>query len=294
VAQVTAEAGRRRIVRAVVTGGRGFIGSHLVDALVERGDNVAVIDNGSSGDNENPGARYYNEDLSRPTRFGFKDVDVLFHCAAVGRTPAAIADPVNCWETNLMASVRLLDTARHANVKRVVFSSSNIVYAAETPYKASKLAMEHAARVYAELYGLSTISLRYANTYGSRQREDGIGPNVFASLRKSLRHMGYIEVTGDGEQTRDYIHVSDVVRANLMAAESDCTGELDICTGVDTSLNQIAKLIGADVSYVAEREGDIKHIRQNSTRALLELGFASEVKLEDGIWDSFPTLKVAA
>lgn len=274
-------------MRTVVTGGRGFIGSHLVDALVERGDQVAVIDSAKKG-NENEGAGYLPFDLTKPNNFEFEDTDVLFHCAAIGRTPWAVADPILCWETNLLASVRLLEAARQSNVKRVVLSSSNIVYAAETPYKASKLAMEEAANVYTDLYDLSTVCLRYANTYGRRQSEAGIGPNVFASLRKSLREKGYVQITGDGEQSRDFIHVSDVVRANLLAAESSYTGELDVCTGRNVSMNEIAAILGADARYTDEREGDIKHIRQDSLPAEDMLGFRSSVPLEEGIWDSFP------
>jgi UDP-glucose 4-epimerase len=271
-------------MRVVVTGGRGFIGSHLVDALVGRGDEVMVLDCATEG-NENPGAKYGTIGLGD---VDFGETDVIFHCAAVGRTPWAIADPMLCWETNLMASVQLLEAARKAKVKRVVLSSSNIVYAAETPYKASKLAMEHAARVYTELYGLSTICLRYANTYGTRQSEDGIGPNVFASLRKSLREKGHVEITGDGEQSRDFIHVSDVVRANLIAAESAVTGEFDICTGRNISMNEIAQILNVDVRYTEEREGDIKHIRQDPLSAYEALDFLPRLTLEEGIWDSFP------
>lgn len=269
------------------------MGSHLVDALVERGDEVMVFDNGSSGDNENPAVDYFDVDLGWH-RVAFDEFDAVFHTAAIGRTPHAIADPVECWQTNLMGSVRILEACREAEVPRVVLSSSNIVYAAETPYKASKLAMEDAARVYTELYGLSTICLRYSNVYGPRQREDGIGPNAFASMRKSLREKGYVEITGDGEQSRGWIHVSDVVRANLLAAESKVTGHLDIATGVNHSMNAVARLIDAPVKYLPEREGDIKHIRQGSFEALRKLGFKARVQLEDGIWDSFERPQVAA
>lgn len=278
-------------MRVLVTGGRGFIGGHLVDALVERGDEVIVLDNGSSGDNSNDLAAYFPDDLTAPfLPVWVPEVDCIFHTAAIGRTPAAIADPVKCWDTNLMASVRLLEAARRAEVPRVVLSSSNIVYAAETPYKQSKLAMEGAARVYHDLYGLSTICLRYANTYGPRQREDGIGPNIFASFRKSLREKGCIEVTGDGEQSRQFIHVSDVVKANLLAAESKATGEYDITTGRSHSLNQIAKILDREVVYTEEREGDVRHIPQSPDRAAQVLGFSAQVPLEKGIWDSFSML----
>lgn len=272
-----------------MTGGRGFVGSHLVDALVARGDDVLVLDNEASGDNWNEGARYVHHDLTYSTpEFGPEPTDVVFHCAAVGRTPEAMARPLHCWNLNVMGSVRLLEACRRLEVSRVVLSSSNIVYGAETPYKASKLAMEQAAKVYADLYGLSTICLRYGNTYGPRQREDGFEPNVFPALRKSLREDGFARISGNGEQTRDFVHVSDVVQANLLAAESDQTGEYDICTGRSTSLNEIVRLLKCPLQYGPEREGDVKHIKQDPAPADVDLGFKSTVVLEDGIKDSFP------
>lgn len=275
-------------MKALVTGGRGFIGSHLVDALVERDDDVTVLDNGSGGDNHNDGATYFPGDPI--TSAGFTEFDVVFHTAAISRTPHAIADPVLCWETNLMLSVRLLEACRRAEVPRVVLSSSNIVYAGITPYRASKLAMEEAATVYNDLYGLSAICLRYSNAYGPRQREDGIGPNVFPALRKSLQEKGYIEVTGDGEQRRQFTHVRDIVRANLLAAESEVSGNYDITTGVSHSLNQIAELIRAEVKYLPPREGDVDDIYQDPELARKVLGFQAEIPLEEGIKDCFPVL----
>lgn len=270
------------------------MGSHLVDALVDREDDVFVFDTKLSGDNENDRASYFDFPLDRTWVELLQGVSVVFHCAAIGRTPWAIQDPVLCWETNTMASVKLLEACRMANVPRVVLSSSNIVYAADTPYKASKLAMEEAAKVYHELYGLSVVCLRYANTYGPRQREDGIGPNVFPALRKSLREEGFIRITGNGEQSRDFIHVSDVVRANLLAVAQDVSGVYDICTGKNTSMLEIARMLKATLRHVPEREGDVKHIRQDPLPAVEQLGFVSTVKLEDGIWDCFEREQVAA
>jgi UDP-glucose 4-epimerase len=180
----------------------------------------------------------------------------------------------------------VLEAARRKGVGRVVLSSSNIVYAAETPYKHSKLAMEALAHTYTELYGLSTICLRYSNVYGPGQREDGPGPNVFAAFRKSLREDGRITITGDGEQSRDFTHVSDIARANLLASRSDYTGTLDLCTGRNVSMNYVAKeLFKAPVVYVGDRKGDIKHIIQKPDAAKAKLGWEATVTLEDGIKD---------
>ncbi len=273
----------------LVTGGRGFIGSHVVDALVAAGHGVLVLDNRLSGDNENPGATYVDADIRKleAIESHFAGRDGVFHLAAIARTPWCVDDPILAYETNVMGSVNVLEAARKQGVKRVVLSSSNIVYAAETPYKQSKLAMEAIANVYAELYGLSNVCLRYSNVYGKRQREDGPSPNVFAAFRKSLREQGHVNITGDGEQTRDFTHVTDIARANLLAMESDYQGPaLDVCTGRNVSMNYVVKeLFKAPVVYIDERRGDIKHIVQDPKPVTTVLNWKPTVELEAGIKD---------
>jgi len=272
--------------KVLVTGGKGFIGSHLVDRLVENFE-VFVIDNELSGSNTNSKTTYYNADIrSIKNIFDyFKDIDYVFHMAATPRTVWCIDDPILCYETNVLGSLNVLEASLKNNIKRVILTSSNIVYAADTPYKSSKLAMEEIAEVYTSLYGLSTICLRNSNVYGSRQREDGIGPNCFASIKKSIKENGYIEITGDGEQTRDFTHVSDIVQANILAMDSDITGNIDLCTGRNVSLNYIASLFNAPIKYVPDRRGDVKHIIQNNTESSNHLNWKTKVTLEEGIKD---------
>ncbi len=272
--------------KILVTGGKGFIGSHLVDALVENFE-VFVIDNGLSGNNVNPKATYYDADIRFLKNISeyFKGIDFAFHMAAIPRTVWCIDDPILCYETNVLGSLNVLEAALKNNIKRVILTSSNIVYAADTPYKTGKLAMEEIARVYTSLYGLSSICLRNSNVYGSRQREDGIGPNCFASIKKSIKENGYIEITGDGEQTRDFTHVSDIVQANILAMNSDVTGNIDLCTGRNVSLNYIASLFKAPIKYVPDRIGDIKHIIQNNTESENRLNWKAKIRLEEGIKD---------
>ncbi|MFH1455001.1 MAG: NAD-dependent epimerase/dehydratase family protein [bacterium] len=272
--------------KVLVTGGKGFIGSHLVDKLVENFE-VFVIDNGLSGSNINPKATYYDADIRflKDISDYFKDIDYVFHMAAIPRTVWCIDDPILCYETNVLGSLNVLEAALKNKVKRVILTSSNIVYAADTPYKASKLAMEEIAKVYESLYGLSTICLRNFNVYGSRQREDGIGPNCFASIKKSIKENGYIEITGDGEQTRDFTHVSDIVQANILAMDSDINGNIDLCTGRNVSLNYVASLFNAPIKYVPDRKGDVKHIIQNNTESENRLNWKAKVSLEEGIKD---------
>lgn len=274
-------------MNSLVTGGRGFIGSHLVDALVERGDHVLVIDNGMTGSNVNPAAFDVIADI-RGCRFlaaYMAGIDRVFHMAAIARTPWCIDDPVLCYETNVMGTLRVLEAARASKVRRVVLSSSNVALAFPTPYWSTKRALEDLVRVYSELYGLSVIGLRYSNVYGKRQREDGPSPNVFAALRKQKRELGHLVITGDGEQSRDFTHVSDIVKGNLLAAASEWCGVLDLCTGRNHTMNDVAALFGAPVKYVPDRPGDIKHIYQDRLAALETLGWKAAVRLEDGIED---------
>jgi len=272
--------------KVLVTGGKGFIGSHLVDELVNNFE-VFVIDNGLSGTNINPKAAYYDADIRLLNNIFdyFKDIDYVFHMAAIPRTVWCIDDPILCYETNVLGSLNILEASLKNKVKRVILTSSNIVYAADTPYKASKLAMEDIAKVYTSLYGLSTICLRNSNVYGSRQREDGIGPNCFASIKKSIKDNGYIEITGDGEQTRDFTHVSDIVQANLLAMVNDITGNIDLCTGRNVSLNYVASLFKAPIKYIPDRKGDIKHIIQNKIESENRLKWNAKTTLEEGIKD---------
>ncbi len=275
-------------MKYLITGGQGFIGSHLVDYLVSLDHEVLVIDNGISGDNKNEKATYVHADIRHFSEIEkyFEGQDAVFQLAAIGRTPWCVEDPILCYETNVLGPVNVMEASRKHGVKRVVLSSSNIVYAGETPYKYSKLAMEDIASVYKVLYGLSTICLRYSNVYGKRQREDGVGPNVFAAFRKSLRENGFVTITGDGEQSRDFTHVSDIVKANMLASQVDYSGNIDVCTGRNVTMNYVVKeLFKAPVKYIEDRKGDIKHILQKPTDAETILGWKAEVVLEDGIKD---------
>jgi UDP-glucose 4-epimerase len=275
--------------RVVVCGGAGFIGSHLVDRLLARGNIVTVVDNFFCCDekNFNDEAVYLNRDIRKIDDLisAFKYADVVFNTAAIARTPWCIDDPILCYETNVMGTLNVLEAARKNNVPRVVLSSSNVVYAFDTPYRTSKEAVERLGDTYVKMYGQSVISLRYSNVYGKRQLETGPSPNVFAALRKTKKECGKIIITGDGEQSRDFTHVSDIVAGNISAAESSWCGHLDLCTGINISMNEIAKFFDCPVEYIEDRPGDIKHIRQDPALAKEILGWVAKVKIEDGIND---------
>lgn len=313
-------------MRVLVTGGCGFIGTHLVNKLLADGHWVEVIDNltgvGSEdrivedwpgrSDGTNQGKRYRLHIGSLQDRGTGPDmyvpdsqIDVIYHLAAVSRTVPAINNPWRCMETNVMGTVNMLELARELKVPRVVMSSSNVVYATDTPYKASKLMMEEACKAYHETYGVSVICLRYSNVYGPGFAKGDLA--CLASMRDSLVDRGYLEITGDGEQTRDSTYVGDIVEGNLKAAGSDYCGTVDLCTGVNHTMNQAAAMLksvhGGNTPQlkdwetyktmqavgwykrVEDRRGDCKHITQDPGPAKEILGWEAKVRFEDGVKD---------
>jgi UDP-glucose 4-epimerase len=278
-------------MRYLVTGGAGFIGSHLTDKLIEQGHEVIVIDNLLSGcqDYVNQKAEFHNVDIRNLQDIIplFENIDGVFHLAAIARTPWCIKDPLLAYHVNVIGTLNVLEAARTKNVKRVVVTSSNVVYAFFTPYRSSKEALEGLGKVYTDMYGLSVICLRNSNVYGSRQSELGPSPNVFSALRKCKRLNGYIEVTGDGTQSRDFTHVSDIVSGHIAAMNCSETGVVDLCTGVNHTLNEVAQYFDCPVNYIPDRPGDIKHIYQDPEPAFNMLGWKAVVPLSEGMKDFF-------
>jgi UDP-glucose 4-epimerase len=295
------------MAKCLVTGGAGFIGSHLVDRLVADGHEVDVVDLRVS-EHEKVYRCTFDVCCDSFLNWALWTPDVIFHLAAISRTPDAILRPGDCLTTNVHGTQRVLEFARDSGCPRVVVSSSNVVYAAPTPYKASKLAAEHFCEAYNHVYGLSVIALRYSNVYGSRLRKGD--PAVFSSFRDSAKDKGYIEITGDGEQSRDFTHVSDIVEGNILAWKSDHKGIVDLCTGRNLTLNQVCqvgRVVGScrggnrpgdasefysgafrcPVRYIPERLGDVKHIIQHPEAAWDILGWEPKIRLEDRFSDIF-------
>lgn len=272
-------------MRYLVTGGRGFIGGHLVDRLVADGHDVLALDDSRSGNNHNDEAAYIFCDISKYKEIEhyFDGVDGVFHTAAIARTKWCIDDPSLCHRVNVNGTFNVLEACRRLKVPRVVLSSSSIIYAAKTPYRASKEILEIYAETYREMYGLSSVCLRYSNVYGPRQSEDGPSPNVLAALRKTRKEEGIIRISGDGEQSRAYLHVRDVVEANILAMGSDCQGVIDITSEEILTLNQIAPYFDCPVVYVPEREGDVKIIKQDPSKAKEILGWEAKIPFSVGI-----------
>lgn len=275
--------------KMIVTGHLGFLGSHLVDHLINEGAEVYGIDNLFSGSekNANPKTKqniikdFINQEDLFDIFLKIKP-DYVFHVGAWSRMPLCLEDPIGAYKNNVLGSVNILEASKRVGVKKVVLSSSCAVYCGETPYKTSKLAMEDIARVYRSTYGLSTICLRYGNIYGTRQNADQDSA-VFAMFKKSYNEKGSVDIFGDGKQTRDWINVADICEANILAVLSDYQGELDIATGRSISLNYIVKVLGVKANHVSERKGDVKYIKLNVKPANSAIGFRAKIKFEDGI-----------
>jgi UDP-glucose 4-epimerase len=299
-------------LKAVVTGGCGFIGSHIAEGLLERGYHVVIIDDLSTGKATNISHLDKNPDLE--VFIGtivdrvllekkFKDAAYIFHQAAVASVPRSVANPSATNDANVTGTLNVLMAARDAGAKKVVYASSSSVYGETptlpkvesmptdplSPYAVSKLAAENYCRSFEFIYGLKTASLRYFNVFGPRQDPDSQYAAVIPKFFKAI-HAGHAPVIyGDGEQTRDFTYVKDVARANIMAAESDAKGTYNIGGGKRVSLNELVKLMlelagRKDIrpEYQAERPGDIKHSLADISKAAT-FGWRPEFTLEAGL-----------
>lgn len=302
--------------RYLVTGGAGFIGSHIALTLAASGARVRVLDDFSSGRRENlcdaseqtaANIEVICGDLrdAEAVALAARDVDAIFHEGAIASVPRSVAEPETTLDVNIKGTLNVLEGARHAGVRRVVIASSSAIYGDTptlplsermpprpmSPYAAHKLCAEQLCEVYGRLYGLETVALRYFNVFGPRQDPNSeysaVIPRFAAKLRAGERPI----VFGDGEQTRDFIHISDVVRANLLAARvpEAAGGVYNIGGGERISLNQLlaiaSDLLGKDArpDYQAPRPGDIRDSVADISRAREALGFSPSMPFRDGL-----------
>ncbi len=292
------------MAKALVTGGAGFIGSHLVDALIDKGYEVSIIDNLSSGKREyiNPKANFFELDIRdfEKIRPIFEGMDFVFHLAAIPRIPLSIEKPLETNDTNITGTLNVLVASKEAGVKRVIYTSSSSVYGEQSelpmkedmfprplnPYALQKYVGELYCRIFSEIYKLPTVSLRYFNVYGPRQpREGTYAPVIGIFLRQKAQGLP-LTVTGDGEQTRDFTEVSDVVRANILAMESEKVGNgevINIGAGENHSINEIAKMVGGGIKYIPLPPGEMRDTLADISKAKELLGWEPRVKLEEGI-----------
>ena len=293
----------------LVTGGAGFIGSHLAWGLVERGDEVRILDDLSTGLQQNLtslDSDFQKEDIRDQGAVdqAMQDVQTVFHLAALTSVPESVEVPQRCYEVNLIGSLNVLWAAHRAGVRRVVLASSCAVYGEIpppmredavaqplSPYAASKLAMEEAARLFHETHGLETICLRFFNVYGPRQAPDSEYAAVIPKFIQVMMQGGRPVIFGDGSQTRDFVHVSDVVRAMLLAGErEDPVGKVvNVGSGQSISILALAEALrmqfpgGAEPSFNSPRQGDLAHSAADMDRADQTLGYRPQVALEQGL-----------
>jgi UDP-glucose 4-epimerase len=300
-------------VKAVVTGGAGFIGSHLVEALVGRGADTVVIDNQSTGSWEKipkesrEQVRCVEADCLNAEVLdeACRNAKCIFHLAAVSSVEASLRDPLANVRSGEMALLGVLESARRCRVPNVVYASSAAVYGnpVKLPileqhqtqplsyYGASKLAGEHYLRVFTHLTGSTTTALRFFNVYGPRQDPANPYSGVISKFIAAVESGKPATVFGDGEQTRDFIHVSDVVAA-LLAAGERCNGEFEafnVASGMGVSVNELATLVaGARKStmlpvHAVPREGEIRHSLGDTRRAKEVMSFTAKVSIAEGL-----------
>ena len=306
-------------MKILVTGGAGFIGSHIVEALLQRGDGVRVLDDFSSGKRENletlPGKPEIIEgDLRdlQAVRSALNKIDLVFHLAAFVSVPRSMTDPDTCFSVNVAGTRSLLEESRKAGVQKVVLSSSTAIYgdtdifpttedtppAPLSPYALSKQVNELYAGLHSRVFGLPTVALRYFNVYGPRQRPDSDYAAAIPIFINRLIARQPIIIHGDGKQSRDFIYVKDVVRANLLAAEFEASGKaFNVCTGCETTLLDLVKVLteisGANpqVSFDPPRAGDIRRSVGNPKKAADQLKFQAEVSLAEGLAETMKWMK---
>lgn len=294
-------------MKSLVTGGAGFIGSNLVDRLIEMGHEVIVIDNEHSDAHD----QFYWNDKAQNCKYDIRDyektrplydgVDYVFHIAAEARIQPAIENPIEAVSINSVGTVTVLQCAREAGVKRLMYSSTSSAYGmnetpnVETqpddclnPYSVSKVNGEKLCKMYTDLFGLPTICFRYFNVYGERQPLRGQYAPVIGIFLRQKAAGEPLTIVGDGEQRRDFTHVSDVVNANIMAAisnpETSAFGQVyNVGTGKNHSVNEIAKQISDSTVNIPPRIGESRVTLADNEKLKKTFGWESKVQLEDWI-----------
>ena len=296
--------------KCLVTGGAGFIGSHVVGKLLHNNHEVVVIDNESAESND--AFNWYNDadnhvvdicdfDACRPL---FDGVEYVFHLAARSRIQLAMQNPTECLQTNYFGTYNMLECARQVGARRFVNSSTSSIYGLKNKpplvetmpsdclnvYSASKFGAETLCQMYYSLHGLRTITLRYFNVYGARQPLKGQYAPVIGLFEEQKKRGEPLTIVGDGEQRRDFTHVSDVVNANLCAMMTNWTGIMNIGTGKNHSVNEIAAMISDNTVNIPARDGEARETLADCDRAKL-MTWAANYNLEDYFNDPWKGIK---
>jgi UDP-glucose 4-epimerase len=287
-------------MRALVTGGAGFIGSHLVDALLARGDTVSVVDDLSTGrrDRVPDGVSLHVTDIADTAAATERErPEVVFHLAAQVDVRKSVADPAHDARVNVAGTASVLEQARAAGARRVLLASTGGALYGESaplptpedarlepysPYGASKAAAETYLALFTRLHGLSTMALRFGNVYGPRQDPHGEA-GVIAIFAGAAVEGRPVTIFGDGSQTRDYVYVGDVVSGFVAAGGSDAIGPVNIGTGVETSVLELADAVGVEPRFAPARKGEVARSCLDVSRAADVLGWRAEVSLAEGL-----------
>lgn len=296
-------------MRTLITGGAGFIGSNIVKKLVSGGHEITVLDNLSSGYRSNlepfPGVRFIEGDIrdGSVVREAVRGAEVVFHLAASVGNKRSIDHPLLDAEINVLGTLTVLEAAREAGVRKIVASSSAGIFGElktipiredhpaepDSPYGCTKLCMEKECLVYAKLFGMEAVCLRYFNVYGQNQRYDAYG-NVIPIFAFKLIKGEKLTIFGDGEQTRDFVHVNDVVQANLKAAmAAGVSGAFNIASGDRITINKLVEFLVEAygekplLEYGPPRPGDVRHSLADISAARDSFGFAPEVNMREGL-----------
>lgn len=291
--------------KAIVTGGAGFIGSHIVDHLLAEGWYVKVIDNESAETHDkfywNKKTENHQEDICdyESIRPLFDEVDVVFHLAAESRIQPTLDNPILATEVNTLGTCTILQCAKEAGVKRVVYSSTSASYGSKNeipnvesmpndclnPYSVSKVAGEEFCKMYTNLFGVETVVLRYFNVYGERQPLRGQYAPVIGLFFKKQKEGKPMTIVGDGLQRRDFTYVKDVVNANFLASQSNnASGEvINVGTGINYSILGLAQEIGGDYTFIEAREGELRESLADNSKAKKLLGWEPKTNLKEWI-----------
>ncbi len=297
----------------LVTGGAGFIGSNLADELIQKGAKVAILDNFITGFRENLDEiagdfEFYEGDVNddEVLKRALAGVDTVFHEAALPSVPRSVDNPAETHQACVNGTFNILVRAKESGVRRVIYAASSSAYGDQavlpkvetmrpdplSPYAAAKLVGEYYCRVFSEVYGLETISLRYFNVFGPRQNPSSMYSGVISRFVDALLKGETPVIFGDGEQTRDFTYIANVVDANIKAAQSDKgIGEvMNAANGESVSLNELLEVLkkitgkpDVRAEYKPARAGDVKHSQADNTRAIECLGYKKLVGLEEGL-----------
>ena len=288
--------------KVIVTGGAGFIGSHVVDALIEAGHDVTIIDSLVFGKKEfiNKKATFYKKDIRDYASLKkiCKGAEAIFHLAADPRLPVSIQDPLLTHEVNVTGTLNVLWAAKENKVGKVIFSSSCTAYGQVkppfkegqptnpvSPYGLHKLIGEKYCALFYQLYGVESVCLRYFNVFGPRKLATGSYPMVIPVFLDQRARNQPMTIVGDGKATRDYVHVSDVARANVLAWQSKvCDGSpINIGSGKQASVNEIARLIGGATVHIPPRLGEMVAAAADNSKARRLLGWKPKISLQQGL-----------